>query len=175
MRSLAFVLKRFLFYGVAGWVVEVLFTGVGSAVRRDRSATAKTYLWMHPIYGGTALVLEQVARRMKRAPFWARGLAYTGVIYAAEYGSGWLLRRGMGKCPWDYSGSGRDVHGLVRLDYAPAWYALGLLFEPLHAAVTELERTGAPATPRAPSRPEAPSLPPLAPVDPKGQARLAQG
>lgn len=143
------MLRRFLFYGVAGWVVEVLFTGAASALRRDRSATARTYLWMHPIYGGTALVLERVRKRMRRAPFWARGLAYTGVIYLAEYGSGWLLRHGVGKCPWDYSGSGRDVHGLVRLDYAPAWYALGLLFEPLQALIAQPD----PAPPTSPARP----------------------
>jgi uncharacterized membrane protein len=177
------VLKRFLFYGVAGWVVEVLFTGVASAVKRDRSATAKTYLWMHPIYGGTALVLEQVSKRMKRAPFWAHGLAYTGVIYAAEYSSGWILRRGTGKCPWDYSGSGRDVHGLVRLDYAPAWYALGLLFEPLQALIAKTESLPEGATAPAPVTlapasevPEAiaaPASPPKTPQPiPEGLAEL---
>jgi uncharacterized membrane protein len=129
------VLKRFLLYGAAGWVVETLFTGFASAIRRDRSARANTYLWMHPIYGGTALALEQVRRRMPRAPRWARALAYVGVIYGAEYGSGWLLRKMLGRCPWDYSGHGRNVHGLIRLDYAPAWYALALLFEPLQASL----------------------------------------
>jgi hypothetical protein len=120
-------------------------------------------------------LLEQVAKRMKKAPFWARGLAYTGVIYAAEYSSGWLLRRGTGKCPWDYSGSGRDVHGLVRLDYAPAWYALGLLFEPLHAAVTALEQPGAAAdSAEIPASPEVAPVLPVAPVDQKSEARVAQ-
>lgn len=129
------MLRKFLIYGFAGWIVEVLFTGTFAAVKKDRSATAQTYLWMHPIYGLTALGMEWMAKRLKPLPWPVRGAAYTAVIYAAEYSSGWVLKRLLGKCPWDYSGSGRDVHGLVRLDYAPAWYALGLLFEPLHERV----------------------------------------
>lgn len=125
------VLRKFLLYGFAGWVVEVLFTGASSAAQKDRAATAKTYLWMHPIYGATALGLEWLSRKMKPVPLPVRGLVYTAVMYGAEYSSGWVLRRALGKCPWDYSASGRDVHGLIRWDYAPAWYALGLMFEPL--------------------------------------------
>ena len=40
---------RFLIYGAVGWCIEVLFTGIAAAVfDRDRAATGKTYLWMHP-------------------------------------------------------------------------------------------------------------------------------
>ena len=131
------MLKKFLLYGFAGWVVEVLFTGTAAAISKDRAATAKTYLWMHPIYGLTALGMEALAKTMKRhrVPRALRGLAYTGIIYAAEYSSGWALKKFLGKCPWDYSGCGRDIHGLVRLDYAPAWYTLGMLFEPVAEAL----------------------------------------
>lgn len=132
---LAAVLRKFLIYGFAGWVVEVLFTGAFSAVKKDRAATAKTYLWMHPIYGLTALGMEWLSNRLRPLPWPVRGLAYTAAIYGAEYSSGWMLKKFLGKCPWDYSGCGRDVHGLVRLDYAPAWYALGLLFEPLRDTI----------------------------------------
>ena len=128
-----------MIYGFAGWIVEVLFTGTFAAVKKDRSATAQTYLWMHPIYGATALGLDWLSARLKWMPMPLRGLVYTGVIYGAEYSSGWFLKRVLGKCPWDYSGSGRDVHGLVRLDYAPAWYALGLLFEPVKDRFVESE------------------------------------
>jgi len=141
------VLKRFLLYGFAGWVVEVLFTGASSAVKRDRSATAQTYLWMHPIYGGTALALEYLSRRLRRVPRPVRGLAYLGVIYGAEYGSGWALRKVLGRCPWDYGGTGRDIHGLVRWDYAPAWYALGLLFEPVRDALASTASAPSPSAP----------------------------
>jgi uncharacterized membrane protein len=32
-------------------------------------------------------------------------------------------------CPWDYSKEKANIHGLIRLDYAPYWMCAGLLFE----------------------------------------------
>ncbi|AKF83964.1 Putative ABC-transporter type IV [Myxococcus fulvus] len=125
------MLSRFLLYGCTGWVLEVLFTGANAALRRDRSATAQTYLWMHPIYGGTALALEEVSARLKPLPRPVRALAYTALIFGAEYATGWLLKKVLGRCPWDYTPHRWSVHGLIRLDYAPAWYLTALLFEPV--------------------------------------------
>ncbi|RJS18366.1 hypothetical protein DRW03_24875 [Corallococcus sp. H22C18031201] len=143
------MLSRFLLYGCAGWVLEVLFTGAGAALKKDRSATSKTYLWMHPIYGLTALALEGVSERLKHLPRPVRALAYTAVIYAAEYGTGWTLRRLLGRCPWDYSRSGWNVNGLVRLDYAPAWYLTALAFEPVRDALLYATRADAKPAPTA--------------------------
>lgn len=128
------MLKRFLLYGCAGWVVEILFTGSRSAaMRRDPHARSQTYLWMHPIYGATALGLEQVARALRGAgiPRLLRAMLYVPLIYAAEFSTGWLLCRVLGKCPWDYGEERTSFHGLVRWDYAPAWYGAALAFEPL--------------------------------------------
>jgi Putative ABC-transporter type IV len=133
------VLPRFLLYGCVGWVLEVCFTGTSAAIfQRDRHGTAKTFLWMHPIYGLTALALERLYDRLKRRPRAVRALAYTGVIFGAEYATGWLLRRGLGECPWDYSHARWNLHGLIRLDYAPAWYATALAFEPVREAFLKL-------------------------------------
>jgi uncharacterized membrane protein len=43
--------RKFALYGCAGWVLEVLFTGTKAALSRDKKLAARTYLWMHPIYG----------------------------------------------------------------------------------------------------------------------------
>ncbi len=130
------MLWRFLIYGLLGWGVEVLFTGTLALLQqRDRCATAKTYLWMFPIYGGALLLLEQVEQASQGGHFLARALAYLLVIYGAELLSGWLLRQLLGRCPWDYTGRGHHLFGLINLDYAPAWFAAALLFEPAHAAV----------------------------------------
>jgi hypothetical protein len=115
--------------------MEVCFTGVESALLdRDRDATSKTYLWMHPIYGATALGLERIHDRLRFLPRPLRALAYTVVIFGAEFASGWLLRKSLGHCPWDYEDKGWSVKGLIRLDYAPFWYGAALLFEPLREA-----------------------------------------
>jgi uncharacterized membrane protein len=125
------VLKRFLAYGCAGWIAEVAFTGAFSGLfGRDKSATAKTYLWMHPIYGLGGLALEWMSARLRGWNRPARALACVPVIFGMELSSGWILRKALGRCPWDYKGQGVELFGLIRLDYAPAWYALALLFEP---------------------------------------------
>ncbi len=125
------MLKRFLLYGCGGWLLEVGFTGLSSVIfQKDRSATAKTYLWMHPIYGAAGVVLELLAKRFRRMPTAARAALYLPVIYAAEYSTGWLLCRLLGKCPWDYGTKGMSVKGFIRLDYAPFWYMAALAFEP---------------------------------------------
>ncbi len=108
------------------------FTGLGAALmERDRSGTARTYLWMHPIYGATALGLEFLHDRLHALPRPVRALAYTAVIFGSEFVTGWVLRKALGRCPWDYGRTGWSVKGLIRLDYAPFWYSTGLLFEPL--------------------------------------------
>ncbi|WP_395833975.1 hypothetical protein [Archangium violaceum] len=133
------MLPRFLLYGCAGWVMEVCFTGMSAALfEKDRAGTAKTYLWMHPIYGATALGMELLHDRLRFLPRPVRALAYTAVIYGAEFTTGWLLRKGLGRCPWDYEKHGWSVKGLIRLDYAPFWYAAGLLFEPVREALLRI-------------------------------------
>jgi hypothetical protein len=112
-------------------VLEVCFTGASAAIfQKDSHGTAKTYLWMHPIYGATALGLEFLHDRLRFLPRPLRALAYTAVIFGAEYATGWMLRRVLGRCPWDYNEQGWAVKGLVRLDYLPFWYGAALLFEP---------------------------------------------
>ncbi|WP_443096576.1 putative ABC transporter permease [Pyxidicoccus fallax] len=140
-------------------MLEVLFTGAGSALKRDRSATAKTYLWMHPIYGGTALALEEVSARLKPLPRPVRALAYTALIFAAEYGTGWFLKRLLGRCPWDYSPHRWSVHGLIRLDYAPAWYLTALLFEPVRDTLLHVTSEALTQTPEYRRAEEAGILP----------------
>ncbi len=128
--------QRFLIYGAIGWCVEVVFTGLISLIRKDVSATAQTYLWMHPIYGLAMLGLEAVVNALAHWSWPVRGLVYLSLIYAVEFASGWLLKRMLGRCPWDYSGHGWNVKGLIRLDYAPAWFLAGLMFEPVYQSVS---------------------------------------
>jgi uncharacterized membrane protein len=135
--------ERFLAYGALGWCLEVLFTGVSAVLfRHDRSATGQTYLWMLPIYGGAGLLLETLHHLLVSAGvgFGLRLVAYVVVIYAVEAVSGHTLRRLLGRCPWDYGDARFGVRGLVRLDYAPFWALVGLLFEPVQSVLSTLSR-----------------------------------
>lgn len=133
-------MKRFAFYGILGWIFELLFTGAASAIgRRDYAGSASTFLCMHPIYGAGGMLLEQVNDRTRTLPKGARAAIYLAIIYGIEYSSGALSRACLGRCPWDYGEKGRNVHGLIQLDYAPAWLLVALLFEPAREFVQDME------------------------------------
>ena len=129
-------MNRLLLYGGVGLLIEVFWTGAYSMIAGDVSLTATTYLWMLPIYGFFGLVSEGVHERIRAHPVLVRGLVWTGFIFAVEYVCGYLLRSYLGVCPWDYSFASYEIDGLIRLDYAPAWFFLGLLFEHLHDYLT---------------------------------------
>lgn len=131
------MLVRFLTYGALGWIVEILWTGMGSILRRDPRLTATTYLWMFPIYGGGGLLFEQVYQVIAGRPWMVRGLIWVVAIFAVEYATGWLIRQAVGRSPWDYTGAPLALGALIRLDYAPAWFVLGLLYERLYLALVQ--------------------------------------
>lgn len=122
---------RFLIYGLVGWVLEIIWTGLHSFLKKDFSLISHTSLWMFPIYG-LAVFLEPICSAMAGFPLVIRGGVYMCCIFLAEYITGWGLQKTVGVCPWDYSDSRFQVNGLIRLDYAPAWFVVGLLFEKLY-------------------------------------------
>lgn len=128
------IVAHFILYGCLGWCVEVLFTGLCALLLRgDQTATGRTYLWMHPIYGLAGLGLEGLSHLLTPVPIPLRVAIYLTAVYVAEYSSGQVLRWVIGRCPWDYGMRRWSVHGLIRLDYAPAWLLLCILIEPAQA------------------------------------------
>lgn len=125
-------LVRFALYGLMGWGLEILWTGMGSAIRGDVRLAGTTYLWMFPIYG-LAVFLEPLHERLRSWPWYFRGMAWVLAIWAIEYATGGAIRLVTGVSPWDYTGSTRwQLNGLIRLDMAPVWFVTGLLFEHAH-------------------------------------------
>ncbi|MGR6836827.1 putative ABC transporter permease [Syntrophomonas erecta] len=124
--------KRFIIYGMAGWITEVVFTGMGSLVMGAVNLAAYTYLWMFPIYG-MGVLLEPIHDHIRSISWIVRGFIWVGVIFTIEYLAGWILQVTIGTCPWDYSGRTiYSVDGFIRLDFIPVWFAAGLIFEQLH-------------------------------------------
>lgn len=130
------MLIRSVIYGLLGWAAEIVWTSVYEKIagrQRGWALQGTTYLWMFPIYGLLAPLYEPAHDRLGEQPWWTRGLLYMSGFFGVEYGTGWLLRRLTGVCPWDYAGHSRwHVDGLIRLDYAPVWFGVGLLLEPVH-------------------------------------------
>jgi uncharacterized membrane protein len=154
------MLLRFFLYGLFGWCAEIIWTASYHAIsgtRPDDSNTSgpprlvplsrtqrlrlcgNTYLWMLPIYGLCAVLFEPVHDAMRGFAWPLRGAAYMTGIFAVEYVAGWLLRRLTGRCPWDYSYARLSVHGYIRLDYVPVWFAFGLALERVHDTLLAIE------------------------------------
>ena len=121
--------QPFIVCGITGWCLELIFTGILSAVRKDFSLKGTSSLWMFPIYGMASIIkpisFELKKHHVKRTE---RGLLYTLGIFSAEFISGCMLKKAF-KCPWDYSKCKYNIKGVIRLDYAPIWFIVGLFYE----------------------------------------------
>ncbi|KNZ68220.1 hypothetical protein Tfer_3247 [Thermincola ferriacetica] len=125
-----FMWKRFIIYGTIGLVMEFFWTGMGALLAGDWRLKTYSSLWMFLIYG-SGVFLEFVHDRIRNWPWLIRGVFWTAIIFAAEYLSGWFLRSIFGVAPWTYTNR-YAIDGLIRLDYAPVWFFMGLFFEKLH-------------------------------------------
>lgn len=125
-------MTEILVVACVGVAFEVFFTALTEPrVREGWRLKGQSYVWMFPIYALVVPFFKVLDPRFGSWPWAARAPLYVAVLYAVEYLTGWLLRRLTGRCPWDYGDARWAVHGLVRLDYAPAWLLAVTLFEAL--------------------------------------------
>ncbi len=148
--------RAFVAYGLLGWCAEILWTALYDFIsgsqraegdRADRvpmtraerlRLQGRTYLWMFPIYGSAAFLFNP-AHDALRGVFWVwRGILYMIGIFIIEAITGLLLKAITGRCPWDYSYARWHVGGVIRLDYAPVWFAFGMILERVHDYVRAL-------------------------------------
>lgn len=138
--------QKLLLYGHIGILLEFWFTGARSLFRRHWKLTTSSYLWMLPIYGCTALLMEAVKTAIPW-PFYFKAFLYVPLIYGAEALSGatlkvltGVLQRFLGGAqggvvPWEYEKSNWAPFGLVNFRYAPIWYLVALGFDPVAAFI----------------------------------------
>ncbi len=119
--------KEFFKCGSAGICMEVFWTGISCIFNKDYRISGTSSILMFPIYGMAALI-KPAYRFLRKLNVLVRGSIYTILIFIVEYCSGSFLKKHH-MCPWDYSKSKLNINGLVRLDYAPVWFFVGLLFE----------------------------------------------
>lgn len=122
------IIKKFVMCGATGWCIECFWTGLFSIFGKDRRCLpCKTSLWMFPIYG-LAVIIKPLYKCLCKTNVCLRGIVYATCIYGVELCSGLLLKK-FKCCPWDYSKAKLNYKGVIRLDYAPAWFITGLLYE----------------------------------------------
>ena len=119
--------NKFIQCGVIGWCAEILWTGLNSLANGHIKLMGHSSLWMFPIYG-CAAVISPLSKIYRRCNAFVRGLVYMLHIFFGEFLFGTILKK-FGACPWDYSTSSFHVNGVIRLDYAPLWFILGLFYE----------------------------------------------
>ena len=124
-------LANFLLCGSVGWNMEILWTGFHSLLSGQWTLTGKSSLLMFPIYG-CAAIIAPLYSRISSLSFVYRGILYMTGFYLIEFISGSFFRA-FGICPCDYSAARFQYRGIIRLDYAPLWFAAGLIFEKILA------------------------------------------
>jgi len=92
------MLKRFFFYGIAGWGIEIIWTGMHSLMNGDLRLPGHSNIWMFFIYG-CAVFLEPIHHAIAYRHWIFRGLAWVMIIWAIEYASGFILFRILGVYP----------------------------------------------------------------------------
>lgn len=134
----------FLCFGCFGITAEVFFTAFSGLITQvikqqalDLSLTGTSYLWMFPIYGSIAFFMPVAKNLLDRYPLVTRLIGYTILIFTVEYFAGLLLDLVIGSCPWEYN-SRWDVHGYIRLDYAPIWLVFSYVIERLYELLMRL-------------------------------------
>lgn len=119
---------NFIICGAFGWCLECLFTGICSIFQgKDRKLSCNTSIWMFPIYG-LAVLIKPVHAMLGKTNACIRGGIYVIGIFIAEFSLGSLLKK-YKACPWDYSKAKYNYKGVIRFDYAPLWFFVGLTYE----------------------------------------------
>ena len=119
--------KKFILCGLTGWGFECFFTGCKGITKHKKTLPCTTSLWMFGIYG-MGYLIEPIYKCIKNLPQLIRGFIYTALIFTTEYISGTVLKKHKA-CPWDYSKAKYNIKGIIRLDYAPLWFIVGLIYE----------------------------------------------
>ncbi|CAG5927614.1 unnamed protein product [Menidia menidia] len=120
---------RFLFFGMHGFLDEVLFTSLFNLVEKsDRTLSGHTSLWSFLMYGSCSFVVEKLYLHLHFSRGWStwrRLPIYICFIYTWEFSWGLVLRQ-FGACSWDYSHYPHNFMGLITLLYLPGWICLSL-------------------------------------------------
>ena len=77
------MITGFFIYGILGWIMEIVWTGLHSLLKKDYSLMGQTSLWMFPIYG-MAIFLQPLFLFLAEFPPVVRGGIYMLCIYMAE-------------------------------------------------------------------------------------------
>ncbi|XP_030576511.1 transmembrane protein 229A [Archocentrus centrarchus] len=135
---------RFLFFGMHGFLDEVLFTSLFNLVEKsDRTLSGHTSLWSFLMYGSCSFVVERLYLYLHFSRGWGtwrRLPIYICFVYTWEFSWGLVLRQ-FNACSWDYSHYPHNFMGLITLLYLPGWVCLSLYQDVLSNVLLRIKCT----------------------------------
>lgn len=135
---------RFLFFGMHGFLDEVLFTSIFNLVEKsDRTLSGHTSLWSFLMYGSCSFVVEKLYLYLhfgRGWGMWRRLPIYICFVYTWEFCWGLALRQ-FGACSWDYSHYPHNFMGLITLLYLPGWICLSFYQDVLSNVLLRIKCT----------------------------------
>lgn len=129
------LLFEMILFGVLGLGIECVFTGASDYVTdRKKHLMGYSSVWYIPLYAMTPLFFNLTHEVLFSLPLIVRGLLYVPLFFGIEYTAMFALRKLLGSSPSQesYYKSRWNIHGLIRLDFAPAFFVLGLLLESVY-------------------------------------------
>ena len=115
--------------GILGWCIEIIWTAFHGIKSKNNKFIGYTSIIMFPIYG-LASVIKPISLKLKKMkmPTIIRGIVYSIGIFMVELITGSILKK-TNNCRWDYSEKKYNINGVIRIDYAPLWCIVGVIFE----------------------------------------------
>ena len=115
--------------GILGWCIEIIWTAFHGMKSKNNKFIGYTSIIMFPIYG-LASVIKPISLKLKKMkmPTIIRGIVYSIGIFMVELITGSILKK-TNNCTWDYSDKKYNINGVIRIDYAPLWCIVGVIFE----------------------------------------------
>ena len=129
------VIIHSIIFALIGLGIEVVFTALTNInknfAKGDKSLKGYSSIWYIPLYGLVAPIFHFYFDFFSQYSWYTRGLIYMLIIYLAEFFWMATLRFLLGHSPSEkeYYASGRSFWGLIRWDFAPAWFVAGLFLE----------------------------------------------
>jgi uncharacterized membrane protein len=113
--------------------LEIIYTAIKALIKKhDLRLKGNTQLWVMPLYAfGGVFLLEPVYTMFAENSIILRFFIYgTGILFI-EYLAGFIFKKIVGRCPWEYHGKW-NIQGLINPPYFPLWGMAGIVFEKLY-------------------------------------------
>ncbi|MEW5849438.1 MAG: hypothetical protein AB2A00_11525 [Myxococcota bacterium] len=126
------MLAQMFIFAMVGLGLEVVFTGVLDGItHRRKLLMGYSSVWYVPFYAAVPWAFERLWPYLVALPWFTRGAVYVVLFHVGEYLAMGLLRLLLGQSPSEesYRKSAYNIHALTRLDFAPAFFVMGMLFE----------------------------------------------